>query len=149
MTWSYTGDPTSSNRDQVRFLIQDTDSEDQLLQDGEVDFLLLEHPAPQRAAVRACEILMIKFAREVDSSVGSVREACSQRHKQYTELLKTLKRRASIANVAPLAGGIDQLDKDVQERDTNRVRPFFERDTHDFGSQEDKNTIRVINITEE
>lgn len=40
MTWSYSGDPASSPRDEVRFLTQDVDNGLQLLSDEEIDFLL-------------------------------------------------------------------------------------------------------------
>ena len=40
MTWAYSGDPSSSDLDEVRFLIQDTDNGLQLLSDEEIEFLL-------------------------------------------------------------------------------------------------------------
>ena len=39
MTWSYSGDPASSDRDAIRFYIGDTDTTLQLLQDEDIDFL--------------------------------------------------------------------------------------------------------------
>lgn len=40
MSWSYSEDPTSSDRDEVRFLVQDTDEAVPLLSDEEIDYLL-------------------------------------------------------------------------------------------------------------
>jgi hypothetical protein len=40
MAWTYSGDPDLTERDEVRFLIQDTDSGLPLLQDAEIDFLI-------------------------------------------------------------------------------------------------------------
>lgn len=40
MTFSYSGDPASSNRDELRYLIQDTDPGLVLQTDEEIDFLL-------------------------------------------------------------------------------------------------------------
>ena len=40
MSWSYSGDPASTERDAVRFWVQDTDSAVPLLSDQEIDYLL-------------------------------------------------------------------------------------------------------------
>jgi hypothetical protein len=40
VAWTYSGDPASSPRDELRFTIQDTDTSLQLLTDGELDWLL-------------------------------------------------------------------------------------------------------------
>lgn len=40
MAWSYSGDPGASDKDEVRFLIQDVDTGLQLLSDEEIQFLL-------------------------------------------------------------------------------------------------------------
>ena len=38
--WTYSGDPTDSDRDAVRFEVGDTDENDRLLSDGEVTYCL-------------------------------------------------------------------------------------------------------------
>lgn len=40
MTWSYSDDPTSSDKDEVRFLVQDTDPTVPLLTDEEIIYLV-------------------------------------------------------------------------------------------------------------
>ena len=42
MTFTYSGDPTTSTRNKVRFLINDTDSTDVLFTDEELDYLITE-----------------------------------------------------------------------------------------------------------
>lgn len=42
MAFNYSGDPSASDLDQVRFLIQDTDSGLPLLQDEEIDWLIAQ-----------------------------------------------------------------------------------------------------------
>ena len=69
MGWTYGGDPSASAKDAVRFLVGDTDSTDQLLQDGEITYLLSQYNnAPLNAAIRACETIMAKFARMADET---------------------------------------------------------------------------------
>lgn len=144
MGWSYSGDPSNSDKDHVRFLIQDTDKDDQLMSDSEIEFLLAEGGNPTNAAIRAVEGLMAKFARLCDEKVGQVSQSLSQKYSHYSQLLKTLKRRSALTNVAPFAGGITESQKDVQENNQDRVDPFFTRDMHDYVESENERTGRAI-----
>ena len=42
MTWTYSGDPTTSDKDEVRFYLQDTDVATPYMSDEEIDFLISE-----------------------------------------------------------------------------------------------------------
>ena len=42
MTWTYSGNPSSTERDAVRFLVGDTDTNDQLLSNEEIDYLVTQ-----------------------------------------------------------------------------------------------------------
>jgi hypothetical protein len=68
MTWTYSGDPGSSSRDEVRFLIQDTDTNDQLLSNEEIDYLLTSYGDPYSAAVAAVVSLIGQAARSEEES---------------------------------------------------------------------------------
>lgn len=74
MTWTYSGNPGASDRDEVRFLIQDTDTNDQLLSNEEIDYLLTSYVDPYSAAVAAIVSLIGKAARseEESKSVGDL-----------------------------------------------------------------------------
>ena len=74
MTWSYSGDPGSSTRDEVRFLIQDTDTDNQLLSNEELDYLITAYIDPYSAAVAAVVSLIATAARseEESKSVGDL-----------------------------------------------------------------------------
>lgn len=132
MTWSYSGNPSVSEKDQVRFLVQDTQSAKPLLQDEEIAYLISTEGSPQDAAAKAAETLAAQFARFVDESVGQVKVSFSQRFKHYSELAKNLKRQASIKNAEPFAGALDESQKNVQEEDDDRIKPFFTRDQDDY-----------------
>lgn len=141
MAWTYSGDPSSSDRDQVRFIIQDTDSDDQLLQDEELDYLLTEEGNVTSASIRAAEILMAKFSRMCDEKVGQVSVSYSQKAEQYKRLVDQLKRRAAIKNVTPFAGGISESQKETEERDSDRVNPSFTMEMDDFTEVEHNNYL--------
>ena len=69
MAWTYSGNPGSSTRDEVRFLIQDTDTNDQLLSDEELDYLIAAYAGDAYgAAIAAVIALIAKAARAVEES---------------------------------------------------------------------------------
>lgn len=130
MTWSYSGDPSSSNQDAVRFAIGDTDSADQLITDEEIAYLLTDSTVTA-ASIAACEALAAKFARQVDRSVGNLSLSSSQRAAQFRELAATLRKRTGYL-ARPYAGGISVADKEARDADTDRVKPIFTRAQHRF-----------------
>jgi hypothetical protein len=95
MAFTYSGDPSGSNRDKVRFLINDTDSTDPLFSDEEIAYLLTEWVNIYETSRAACETLVARFSRLADStskSVGdiSVSESFSAKSKQYQDLANSL-----------------------------------------------------------
>lgn len=128
MTWSYTGNPASSPKDAVRFLIGDTDKCAELLQDDEIKYLLSQYNnAPMNAAIRACEVIMAKFSRMADESVGQVKISFSQKSKSYREMLANLRQRLVIEDSQFIAGGITYTDMQNTYADPNIVRPDFRK----------------------
>jgi len=125
MAFNYSGDPTSSTRDEVRFLIGDTDTADGQLQDLEVDYLLTKYTTAAKAALAACLALASKYARLCDKAVGDLRISYSQRQKHYLDLARELGRRTPIR---PWAGGLSASEKESVNDDTDRIVPAFQRD---------------------
>lgn len=126
MSWTYSGNPGSSAKDAVRFLIGDTDSKDPLLLDGEIVWLLsLYNNSPINAAIRACETVMTKFSRLADESVGQVKISYSQKYKAYQNMSAALTERLTKEDMTPFAGGISKSQKKEEEQNTDRVKPDF------------------------
>ncbi len=139
MSWTYSGDPSSSTRDKVRFLIGDTDSSDQQLLDTEVDAILSDNADdPYATAITLAEGLAAKFSRKADKSVGDLSISYSQLGKNYTDLATRLRRTASLQLATPYAGGISIADKDAVEDDDDRVRPGFKIGMHDYAPSQDE-----------
>lgn len=92
MTFTYSGDPTTSTRNKVRFLINDVDATDVLFSDEELDYLIGEWGTNVYEISRgACEVLIARFSRLADNSsksVGdiSVSESYSAKVQQYQAL---------------------------------------------------------------
>lgn len=68
MTWSYSGNPGASTRDTIRFLIQDTDTSDQLLSNEELDYLITVWSDAYGAALAAVSTLIAKASRSLEES---------------------------------------------------------------------------------
>lgn len=96
MTFTYSGDPSTSTRNYVRFLIHDTDSTDALFSDEELNYVISEWGGDAYKSARECaEILIARFSRLADSSsksVGdiSVSESYSGKIAHYKELANNL-----------------------------------------------------------
>lgn len=126
MTWTYDS-PQASDKDTVRFLVQDTNTNEQLASDEEIEWALAEHGNIVRAAAaEVAEAIGRHFARQATITDAGFRVDYSKRAEMYFAIAKDLRQRFQA--VSPFAGGISITDKDSREEDTDRVRPAFTRD---------------------
>jgi len=93
---SYSGDPSTSLRDQVRFWTQDTDADFWILTDWEYDYLIEytfqntnDHPI--WIASVACTVIASKFAREVSVSADGVNVDVGSLQRKYLDLASSLR----------------------------------------------------------
>lgn len=122
--WSYSGKPGSSEKDELRFLIGDTDPSNQQLDDCEVSYLLGKTGSVISAAICAVEGLMAIYARDFTGKFGS--STSSEIFANYKSLYKILKdKRANSASYVAFSGGRSISDKTSRDADTDRVRPVF------------------------
>ena len=117
MTWSYSGDPASSDRDAIRFYIGDTDTTLQLLQDEDIDFLLLKwmpvYNSDLLTAAAAAEIVANHFAREVSVSADGVSVGSNELQQKYNDLAMNLRDMYKIEQIGtPILPGIWDLSWD-------------------------------------
>lgn len=96
-SFTYSGNPASSPRDEVRFLIGDTDATRPVLFDAEVDYLLASQPSALAAATEGARRAAARFASLADLSVDGLSIAYSQRRDAYTALAADLSARESAA----------------------------------------------------
>lgn len=136
MSWSYSGDPSTSDRDKVRYLIGDTDATDQQESNEEIAWLLTIQSDPFLAAALACEMLVSRYARLVDKTVGDLSISYSQRQDAYRKQADKLRQEAALTTAstiaAPYAGGISQSDKEIDTTDTDRTDPAIFKGMHDY-----------------
>lgn len=155
MAWSYSGDPLSSSKDAVRFLLGDTDSTDTLtLSDNEILFLLTEWDGNTYfAAAAGAEQLAGQFAREVAFSSDDVSFGGDDLQQKYITLavqLRAMGRRRGKAalpydgsndcadwqeNVEKLRLGITDNRRDGANAPTGfYLNPLLDQDTSGYAS---------------
>lgn len=112
MSWNYSGDPSSSDLDEVRFHVQDTDESDQLLSDEEIEYLIDAwrpiYGSLLWVASIAAEKLAAKFAREVNVSGDGTSVGVEQLQSKYEQLAVSLRDEHKArygASGLPSAGG--------------------------------------------
>lgn len=128
----YGGDPSASTLDAVRFMVGDTDTSEELLSDGEINYLIAQWGTNVTVvAAHAALALSLKFAREADKSVDRASESASQRSAAYKALYSTLLNAAS-ANVLPSIGGRSKSEKQSLEENTDGVQPEVRKSQFDY-----------------
>lgn len=152
MAWTYSGDPSKTDKDAVRFLTGDTKKEDQLVLDEEIEWVLSIQPEKNLAAAAVADMIAARFSREADKKIGSLRVQASQRADQYRQLADRL--RAGGAGCLPFGdstgstlsevfvGGNDVAEKENIRSDTNTEQPSFLRRQDDHPGTRSVDRIR-------
>lgn len=95
MTWSYSGDPSKSDLDSVRFWLQDTQQDRPLLTDEELIYLLdlwmPKYNSLVLVAAFAAEVIAAKFTGEVSVSADGVSVQVGELQQRYQQLAQRLR----------------------------------------------------------
>lgn len=133
MTWSYDTALTAA-KDKVRFLVGDTDTADQQLQNEEITFVLAEEGTTNvyGAAAAAARGIAAKYARLSQKSVGDLSISYQQRQDHYDRLAERLERKLA-ERAVPYFGATKKADKTTVAGVSDNVvsTPDFKRGMHD------------------
>lgn len=128
MTWSYSlaGLAAGSQKDIIRFMIGDTLTNDQQLQDEEINFCYSFRLSTYGACAQACEALASQLSRKADTVTGELRTLYSGQARAYAKRAIDYENYAAVT-AGPLvyAGGISIIDKLIEDADPDRVSPQF------------------------
>lgn len=124
MAWSYSGDPATSTRDAVRFLIGDTDTNDQLISNEEINYFVTEFGNARRSASEAARSIAAKFARLMNRSIGGLSADFSAKYRQYLELADSLLSKEEMKPVTLYISGYSKSAKEAVELDSDRESTF-------------------------
>lgn len=127
MSWNYDVESLDTNsKDQVRFLIGDTNTNDQQLQDEEIEFTISIRSSIWGAAASCCAALAASMSRLADTTTGELRTLYSSRARAYNARAGYYEQKSSeLGGGLPLVGGISIADKLAAEIDPDRVPPQF------------------------
>lgn len=122
--FTYTGDPSASELQEVRFYTGDTNRNRPLLHDKEILFAISKYPNPLIAAAVLCEHLMGRFASEADVRVGEV-------SKSFSKISEAFKKKADQLRTEAASGATVSFPatrhstKDPLDEDEDLTRPSF------------------------
>ncbi len=111
---------------QARFLIGDTNANDQQLQDEEIAFSLTLRSSIWGAAAMCCESISANLSRKADTTTGELRTLYSGLSRAYHSRAMAYEgKSAEMGGALPFAGGITISGKILAETDLDRVPPNF------------------------
>lgn len=144
MSWTYSGDPANSTRDEVRFLIGDTDSTaSYTLADEEINYLLTQATSVLLVAALAAENVAGKIGRLARSkSVGDLSLSWGERSAEFRQLAATLRSRATLSAVKPYVGGLSRTEKDAVDAEADRIAP-----AHRVGGMDHASSLNDLTTT--
>ena len=135
MSWTYSGDPSASNTDAVRYLVGDIDTTAQLTTDEAIAWEVSQWPNIYLAAASVADSIAALLGRTQGMRADGV--TYGDAAKEMRERAKTLRAKGSTAGNGGsgaagggvFVGGISIADKTAREQDTDRVKPSFTRET--------------------
>lgn len=124
-SWTYSGDPRTSLKDQTRFLLGDTEAEEPELMDEEILYALSISGTAVGAAAICARALAAKYARLTSVSADGVSQALNQKTQQFRQLAQDLDRKAAIYTAKPFLYGVSKTDIDITASNPDRVPDIF------------------------
>ena len=101
MSFTYSGDPQTSKLDECRFLIGDTDENESIMQDEEIQFLISEAgDNDNKLKYELFRHAATIFARDIKRSLGPQSEDPTERLKFFNERANAYKAKLSCSGLS-------------------------------------------------
>lgn len=101
MSWTYSGDPSKSQKDAARFAIGDTDSAKPLLQDEEITYLINESNGNNNLLMYTLFThVAITFAKDIKKSLGPQAQDPTERLHFFEAQMNIYKQKLSQAGIS-------------------------------------------------
>lgn len=132
MSFNYSGDPSTSDLDAIRFLIGDTDETEHQLSDEEINWLVVIWAGKSSVywtASMAATSIAAKYTREINISSDNESLGTSELQKKYLDLAVSLRalHESLLSGGTVDAGGIDS----GEQPDLTVTPPSFGTGMHD------------------
>ena len=101
MSWSYSGNPADSQKDELRFILGDTNMSEPVMQDEELEYLIAEYGSNRNLLLYQSFVRMATlFARDIKRSLGPQSEDPTERLKFFKDQANQYKAKLSIAGIS-------------------------------------------------
>lgn len=124
-TWTYSGDPASSDHDQLRFNIGDTNENDPLLSDAEIDFCVAQGGPSYSGMALAAEAVAMRYGREADIRISPLSIDYNNRAKFWSMRADEYRKRSQQLGVPTFS---------ISSFQDPNGRPYFWLGMHDIGT---------------
>lgn len=100
MAWTYSGDPSSTEKDEYRFLIGDTITNEPILQDGEIQYILDNVTGKDLRLLKLFEASYLFFTRDTEVTLGPLKERPLDRTKYAKEQLDYYRKKVRASGIS-------------------------------------------------
>jgi hypothetical protein len=131
MTWTYDSTDLSTDLAKVRLHVGDTNTNDQLLTDEEINYALSLETAILLASARCCDFIVSKLARDIDRSNIGMNAQRSQKIQHYMDLAVRLRQEYSTSSDGlgeVFVGGVSDANNQTLADDSDYRQAVFQRD---------------------
>lgn len=122
MAFTYSGNPSATALDLLRFLVGDTVEAVSLLSDAECQYLLTTYSTATAATLPALRAMLAKLAHDTLITVDGVTRDLEFRRTALEVRIQQVERQAGYTI---FFGGISQSARDAERADTDRIQPAF------------------------
>jgi len=126
MAFTWTGDPSASIIEQIRWEINDIDSTNAKFLDAEIQYAYDQEHSIFNAAARLCEQLQVRYSDAASRTMGPLKVDMSNMASLFARKAKALRKR-SIAFAKPYVGGQSDAKEEIFEGDSDLKQPSFEK----------------------
>lgn len=132
MSFTYSGNPLASARDQARFLLGDVNTTSAKLSDEELDWLLTEWDDPYAAAAAGADIISNNAAAYYSFSADGGMSSIGELQERYKAVARNIRQtRAQLGLSVFYVGGIDPADVEAHDNDQSVIHTDFGTGMHD------------------
>lgn len=102
MSWTYGGNIQASDLDWVRFTIGDTQVDDQMISNEEIQGMLsIKEGNKTKAAIACMEYILVRLSQQVDYKIGSTSVNASTKFQNYQKYYNNTVRDLRTGNISP------------------------------------------------
>jgi hypothetical protein len=116
----------ASDKDKVRFYIQDNKEHDVFFEDEEIEAMLQDYRNPKACAIQLCYTLAALFAGLPDEKVGPYSVSYRTLSEKYTKLADSMRTQQN-RTLNGYAGGLDRAETLEHLRNKNITKAAFTR----------------------